>query len=93
MSEDKFELPPPPAEEVRDRMSEVISVASGALSEIQAAPGEAVEAMSFLIGRIISMASQPGQIEANVESAKASIIASIAGHQRAMFEEGPQGGA
>ena len=50
-----------------------------------------VEAMSFLIGRVISMASQPGQIEANVESAKASIIASIAGHQRAsMAHEGVQ---
>lgn len=84
---------PPPPQESRDRMSEVISVTSSALGSIDAAPGEAVEAMAFLIGRIISMASQPGQIEANVESAKASILSSIAVHQRAAFEEGMQGGA
>jgi len=86
MSEESVQAPAdqPPSQ---DRMAEVIAALSGAMGSIEASPGEAVEAMAFLIGRIISMASQPGQIGANVESAKASIIASIAGHQRAALNE------
>lgn len=57
------------------------------LSSAQTPPGEAVEALSFVIGRIIAFASQPGQVEANVESVKASIIMSIAAHHRAAADQ------
>lgn len=73
------ESPPAP----RDRLGELIASISRTLGDFDAQPAEAVEAMAFLVGRVIIMASAPGQIEANVESAKASIISSIAGHMRA----------
>lgn len=66
-----------------DHVALAIELIRESLSTAQAPPGEAVEALSFIIGRIIAFASQPGQVEDNVESVKASIIMSIAAHHRA----------
>lgn len=60
-----------------------IELIKQSLQSAQTPPDEAVEALAFILGRIIAFASQPGQVEANVESVKASIIMSIAAHHRA----------
>lgn len=70
------------SEDEQDYMAEVISRMTDVMREAALPPGDAVEVMAFLLGRIIAFASQPGQVEANIESVKASIIRSIAIHRQ-----------
>lgn len=82
-----------PAPRTRDEhIGLAIELIKQSLQSAQTPPGEAVEALAFILGRIIAFASQPGQVEANVESVKASIIMSIAAHRRAAADGQQQAG-
>lgn len=74
-----------------DHVALAIELIRESLQTAQTPPGEAVEALAFIIGRVIAFASQPGQVEANVESVKASIIMSIAAHHRAAADQSKAG--
>lgn len=63
-----------------DEMSTAVRGILGTFAENEIHPGIAIDAMAYLTGRILFMACEPSQVEANIEHIKAQILSSLAAH-------------
>ena len=67
-----------------DQITMTIASIMEAMRSVDAQPAVAAEALAFILGRVIAFASTPGQIDANIEGTKASILRSVAAHAAMM---------
>lgn len=62
---------------------ETVGLILSAFERADAPPAVAVDAMTYIIGRILFLACDPAHIEANLEHIKAQILSSVAAHASA----------